>query len=79
MRTQSPDTSPEAEKVMVDLLRRASSARKWQMVEDCNRAAKDAALARLRATYPTDSERQLRRRLASLWLGDELASKAFGR
>ena len=37
MRTQPPDTSPEAERVLLDLLRQASAWRKLRMVEDTNR------------------------------------------
>jgi len=32
----------------------------------------------LRARFPQDSAAQLRRRLADLWLGPELAAKAYG-
>jgi len=78
MRTQSPDTSPEAERVLIDLLRRASPARKFQMIVSANVASRQLALAGLRMRHPQDSPQQLRRRLADLWLGEELAAKAYG-
>jgi hypothetical protein len=78
MRTQSPDTSPEAERVLIELLRQAPAWRKVRMVEDTNRSVKDLLLAGLRERFPEDSSARLRRRLADLWLGPELAAAAYG-
>jgi hypothetical protein len=78
MRTQSPDTSPEAERVLIELLRRASPARKIQMITSANRASRELALCGLKMRFPNDSPARLRRRFASLWLGEELAEKAYG-
>ncbi len=78
MRTQSPDTSPEAERVLIELLRRAPAWRKLQMVEDANRSVKDLVMAGLRQRFPHDSPTMLRRRFADLWLGPELSAAAYG-
>lgn len=78
MRTQSPDTSPEAERVLIELLRRTPTWRKLRMVEDTNRSVKDLLLAGLRERFPQDPPKLLRRRLADLWLGPELAAAAYG-
>lgn len=78
MRTQSPDTSPEAERVLIALLRRAPAWRKLRMVEDTNRSVKDLLMAGLRQRFPTESSALLRRRLADHWLGPELAAAAYG-
>lgn len=78
MRTLAEDTSPEAERVLIELLRQASPARKMQMVLEANRTARTLALTGLRERYPNDSPERLRRRLADLWLGPELAAKAYG-
>ena len=78
MRTLAEDTSPEAERELIRLLQEASPARKIQMVEDANRTARMLALAGLRERYPLDSEARLRRRLADLLFGPELAEKAYG-
>lgn len=78
MRTLAEDTSPEVERVLVDLLRRAPPARKFQMIVAANRAARELALCGLKMQFPNDSPGQLRRRLASRWLGEELADKAYG-
>jgi hypothetical protein len=78
MRTQSPDTSPEAERVLMELLRRAPAWRKLRMVEDTNHSLRDLLLAGLRERFPQDPPAVLRRRLADLWLGPELAAAAYG-
>ena len=78
MRTLADDTTPEAEQVLVRLLREATPARKMEMVLSANRTARMLAMAGLRARFPDDSESKLRRRLADLWLGPELAAKAYG-
>lgn len=48
------------------------------MVEDANRTARLLAMAGLRERHQEDSEARLRRRLADLLLGPELAEKAYG-
>jgi hypothetical protein len=78
MRTQSPDTSPEAERVLLDLLRQAPPWRKLRMVEDTNRSVKDLLMAGLRQRVPHDPPLVIRRRLADLWLGPELSTAANG-
>jgi hypothetical protein len=78
MKTLAEDTAPEAERVLIELLRRASPARKCRMMVSANLAGRALALAGLRARHPQDSPDQLRRRLADLWLGPELAAAAYG-
>ena len=56
----------------------ATPARKLAMVLDANRTARLLALAGLRERHPGDSPARLRRRLADLWLGQQLAAKAYG-
>ena len=77
-REMNRDTSPEAEAVLVRLWRETPAWRKWELMEDLNRTARLLALAGLRRRYPDDSPEQLRRRLADLLLGPELAAKAYG-
>ena len=78
MRTLAADTHPEAERVLIELWRRASPARKMGMILSANRTARVLALTGLRERYPHESPARLRRRLADLWLGPELAAKAYG-
>jgi hypothetical protein len=72
------DISPDAERVLVEFLRRAPPARKFAMLVSANLAGRELALAGLSVRHPHDSPAQLRRRLADLWLGPELAAKAYG-
>jgi hypothetical protein len=78
MRTLAADTHPEAERVLVELWRRASTARKMAMVLGANRTARALALTGLRERHPGEPPARLHRRLADLWLGPELAAKAYG-
>jgi hypothetical protein len=78
MRTLAEDTDPGAERVLIELLRRASPARKFAMIVSAHAAGRQLALAGLRQRFPRDSSEQLRRRLADLWLGPDLALKAYG-
>lgn len=47
-------------------------------MEDLNRTARLLALDGLRRRYPEAEPEELRRRLADLLLGPELATKAYG-
>ena len=78
MRTQSPDTSPEAERVLLELLRQVPLWRKLSMVEDTNCSVKELLMTGLRDRFPQDPPAVLRRRLADLWLGPELSAAAYG-
>jgi len=72
------DTDPAAERVLFQLLREATPARKMRMILEANRTARALALAGLRERHPGDPPERIRRRLADLWLGPELAAKAYG-
>jgi hypothetical protein len=78
MRTLAEDTPPNAERVLIELLRGATPARKMAMLLEANRTARTLALTGLRERHPQDSPAGLRRRLADLWLGPDLAAKAYG-
>lgn len=78
MSTLYPDTRPEAETLLIHLLREAPSWRKLEMVDQLNQSVKLLALTGLRQRYPNENEAQLHRRLAGLLLGEDLARKVFG-
>ena len=48
------------------------------MLAQLNASARMLALAGLRSRYPNATETELRRRLADLLLGEELARKVYG-
>ena len=77
MRTQSQDTSAEAERVLIELLRAAPPWRKWQMIESSNRSVRQLAMAGLRLRHPNADEDELWRRMVDQSLGRELAEKVF--
>jgi len=72
------ETHPEMEALQIQLWRQASPTRKMEMLAQLNQAARLLALAGLRARYPQATEAELRRRLADLLLGEELARKVYG-
>lgn len=74
----STDTHPKAERVQIELLRRAPAWRKLQMVAQLNETIKTLALSGLRQRHPVASEGELRRLLADLILGETLATQVYG-
>lgn len=72
------DTRPEAEAVLVNLLRQAPPWRKLQMVGQMNQTVCTLALSGLRQRHPHATAEELRRRLADMLLGPELAAQAYG-
>jgi hypothetical protein len=71
------DTHPEMEALQVRLLRSAPPWQKMKMLAGLNASARELAMAGLRKRFPNDSEAALRRRLADLLLGPELAGKLY--
>ena len=76
--TLFPDTRPEAEAVLIKLLRQAPPWRKLHMVGQLNQTVRTLALSGLRQRHPQASLQELRRRLADLLLGPELADRVYG-
>lgn len=72
------DTSPEAEAVLIAGYRRMTLKQKFAQVERLNRMARALAVSGLRRRHPDASEEEIRRRLAGILLGEELATKAYG-
>jgi hypothetical protein len=60
MRTQSPDTPPEIEEILLEGYRRMHPVDKLRQVFDLNRTAQQMAAIRIQARYGPDlSEREL--------------------
>ena len=78
MSVLSSDTHPKMEALQIKLWRQASPTRKMEMLAQLNASARILALSGLRSRYPQASEVELRRRLAGLLLGEELARKVYG-
>jgi hypothetical protein len=73
-----PDTHPKMEALQIQLWRQANPTRKMHMLAQLNASARLLAMTGLRSRYPQESEAKLRRRLADLLLGEELARKVYG-
>lgn len=78
MRTLSADTSPGAEKIQLEIIRRMPSWKKLALVDDLNETVKAFAVSGLKQRHPDASPEQIRRKLAELVLGEELANKVYG-
>ena len=72
------DTHPEIEAVQLQLLRQAPAWRKANMLGQMYETVKQLAYQGLRKRHPEFSEIELRRRLADLLLGDNLAHQVYG-
>ena len=72
------DTSPDAERVLIEGYRRMTPAQRLDRVFAMNRALEQLQRARIAAEYGSVPEREMRLRLASLRLGRETMVKVFG-
>jgi hypothetical protein len=72
------DTHPDAERVQIDLLRKAPAWRKLELVGQLNAALRTLALSGLQQRHPNSSPEALHRMLADLILGETLAVKVYG-
>ena len=64
--------------MQIEFIRRMPTWKKMSMVDGLNEAVKSLALARPRSRYSDATEAGLRRMLADLLLGEELARKVYG-
>ncbi len=67
------------EALQIQLWRQASPTQKMHMLAQLNASAHTLALTGLRSRFPQASEVELRRRLAGLVLGEELAQRVYGK
>ncbi len=73
-----PDTTLEAEQVLIELFRQTPAWRKLEIMCQMNQTVRDLALDGLKLRHPKATPRELHRRLAELLLGPELAERAYG-
>lgn len=69
------DTHPKMEALQIQLLRQAGPTRRMEMLAQLYASARLLALTGLRTRYPQATEAELRRKLAALLVGEELAGK----
>jgi len=72
------DTSPEAERVLLELYRGMDPDRKLRLIFELQETVDDFARSGIRMRHPQASEREVVLRLAALKLPRELMIAAFG-
>lgn len=72
------DTSPEVERMMIEIWRRATPEQKLQRVLSIGRSVNELTRAFLRVRYPDATPREIKLRLAARNLDRETMIKAFG-
>jgi hypothetical protein len=78
MKTLSPDTSPEVERIMIEGYREMPVWKKLHQVWELTQLVQQLAMNDIRRRYPLANDREVKLRLASRWLEPELMKKAFG-
>ena len=73
-----PDTSIDAEEVLIKLVRQAPVWQRLKMVADLNASLQTLAMADLRRCYPEAGEPELKKRLAARLLQRDEVIAAFG-
>lgn len=77
MKTQSPDTSPEAERMLIELVRRAPMWQRAAQLAGLIEMRRLLIMADLRRRYPQAGEEELRKRLAARLLPREDVMRLF--
>lgn len=75
MKTQSEDTSPEIERVQIELIRKMSPAKKFMLVRSMTQTMIQASRANIQALHPDADESELRLLFIELYYGKELAQR----
>lgn len=75
MRTQSPDTSPEAERVQIELLRKATPARRFRLARSLSQTMIQVSRANIRRLHPEMDEEELKLLFVEIYYGKELAER----
>ncbi len=78
MKTLSTDTTPEAESVILELLRQSPVWKRLQMVDQIHETLRQLIMADLRRTHPHADEVELNRRLVARLLNREEVVAAYG-
>lgn len=77
MSALSSDTNPKIEQMQIEFIRRMPAWKKFAMVDGLNETVKTLAMSGIRERHPNATPQQVRRMLAELMLGTELAQKVY--
>ena len=72
------DTHPAAEKVQIEILRSMPLAQRFRLLNELIVTGRILSLSSLKERFPKAGPEELRRRLATLLLGPELATTVYG-
>jgi hypothetical protein len=75
MKTQSMDTTPEAERVQIELIRKASTAKLFGLVRSLSQSVILASRENIRQLHPDASEEEFGLIFIELYYGKELAQR----
>ncbi len=73
MRTQSEDTSPEMERVQIELIRKASPAKLFGLVRSMSQTMMQASRENIRRLHPDANKEELTLIFVELYYGKKLA------
>ena len=74
MRTQSEDTSPEMERIQIELIRKASTAKIFGLVRSMSQTMIQASIRNIRKLHPGASEDEITLIFVELYYGEKAAN-----
>lgn len=77
-KTQSRDTDPAVERLLVERYRGMSAAEKIRLFRELSRASQELALAGIRRRYPDADDSELRMRAAATRLDERTMREVLG-
>lgn len=78
MKPLSSDTSPDAQRMQIELMRRLPPSRKLALAFELTDAMRDITLADLRHRFPQANDAEIRRRFIARVLPREDVIRAYG-
>lgn len=72
------DTHPIVEALQIQLIRRMPAWKKLAIVNDLNETVRTLAISGIKQRHPAATPGEVRRMLAELMLGEDLARKVYG-
>ncbi len=74
MRTQSEDTSPEMERVQIELIRKATPAKLFGLVRSMSQTMIEASIRNIRKLHPDASQEEITLIFVELYYGKKVAN-----
>lgn len=72
------DTQPEMEALQIELIRAMPPWKKMTIIDGLNSTVRTLAVNGIKQRHPDATPQEVRRMLADLMLGEELAQKVYG-